>query len=317
MFDALHGSGVIMDSRPTNEDLLVSPKEQPALDQVISELQVDGQSDEQKRRAVAHFFQSRFSYSTWLEAPGRSSTNPTPLGRFLLEDRKGHCEYFASATVLLLRELKIPARYAVGYAVHEHSGNKYVVRLRDAHAWCLVWNEQAQTWENFDTTPASWVAEEEKQASWWQWLSDVKTWLGFQFEKFRWGQTQFRQYLLIGLIPVLAFLLYQIIFRRLRRPDRGQKKETAPAIHWPGLDSEFYRVELKLTRRGLTRRPNEPLSEWLQRATKESALAGMKQPLDELLRLHYRCRFDPQGLNPEDREHLRRGANEVLEVLEK
>jgi transglutaminase-like putative cysteine protease len=317
MFDALYGSGRVMDSPPTNEDLIVWSDEQPALDQVISELQVDGQSPEQKRRAVMHFFQSRFSYSTWLDAPDKSSTNETPLGRFLLKDRKGHCEYFATAAVLLLRELKIPARYAVGYAVHERAGDKYVVRLRDAHAWCLVWNAEKQTWEDFDTTPASWVAEEAKEASSLQWLSDIKTWLGFQFSKFRWSQTRFRQYLLIGLIPVLAFLLYQIIFRRLGRRNRGQKKEPAPTFNWPGLDSEFYRVEIKLARRGLTRRPNELLSEWLQRATKESELTAMKQPLDKLLRLHYRCRFDPHGLNPEDRESLRRGANEVLEVLEK
>jgi hypothetical protein len=305
-----------MDSPPTTNDLNVLWKEQPAIDRVISEWQLDGGSDEQKLQAVAHFFQSNFSYSTWLDAPHRFSTNETPLARFLLKDRKGHCEYFATAAVLLLRELKIPARYAIGYAVHEHAGDKYVVRLRDAHAWCLVWNAQKQTWEDFDTTPASWIEEEAKEASSLQWLSDIKTWLGFQFSKFRWSQTRFRQYLLIGLIPVLAFLLYQIIFRRLRRRDRGQKKETAPATNWPGLDSEFYRVEIKLARRGPTRRPNELLSEWLQRATRESELAGMKQSLDELLRLHYRCRFDPQGLNPEDRESLRRRAGEVLEVLE-
>jgi hypothetical protein len=316
MFDALFGSGIMMDSPPTTNDLNVLWKEQPAIDRVISEWQLDGGSDEQKLQAVAHFFQSNFSYSTWLDAPHRFSTNETPLARFLLKDRKGHCEYFATAAVLLLRELKIPARYAIGYAVHEHAGDKYVVRLRDAHAWCLVWNAQKQTWEDFDTTPASWIEEEAKEASSLQWLSDIKTWLGFQFSKFRWSQTRFRQYLLIGLIPVLAFLLYQIIFRRLRRRDRGPKKETAPATNWPGLDSEFYRVEIKLARRGPTRRPNELLSEWLQRATRESELAGMKQSLDELLRLHYRCRFDPQGLNPEDRESLRRRAGEVLEVLE-
>ena len=62
------------------------------------------------------------------------------MSRFLLRTRSGHCEYFATATVLLLRQLGIPARYAVGYAVHEATGRKYVVRQRDAHAWCLVWN---------------------------------------------------------------------------------------------------------------------------------------------------------------------------------
>lgn len=85
----------------------------------------------------------------------------------------------------------------------------------------------------------------------------------------------------------------------------------------PGLDSEFYLIERRLAQRGITRRDNETLSDWLQRATEESALAGMKPSLEELLRLHYRCRFDPRGLNANDRDHLKRGANEVLEELRK
>ena len=132
----------------------------------------------------------------------------------------GHCEYFATATVLLLRELKIPARYAVGYAVHEKSGHGYVVRERDAHAWCLVWNAQTRTWEDFDTTPASWVASEGKRASVWQWLSDFRSWIGFQIAKFRWGQTNLREYILWALVPMLVLLLYQIVFRRGRRRGR-------------------------------------------------------------------------------------------------
>ncbi len=45
----------------------------------------------------------------------------------------------------MLRRLGVPARYAVGYYVHEGNGeNHYVVRERDAHAWCLVWNQSSQ-----------------------------------------------------------------------------------------------------------------------------------------------------------------------------
>ena len=47
------------------------------------------------------------------------------------------CEYFATATVLVLRRLEIPARYATGFSVHEPSGDGYVVRYSDAHARTL------------------------------------------------------------------------------------------------------------------------------------------------------------------------------------
>lgn len=64
----------------------------------------------------------------------------TPLSTFLLKNRSGHCEYFATATTLLLREVGIPARYAIGFSVSEFSPleNQFIVRGRDSHAWTLV-----------------------------------------------------------------------------------------------------------------------------------------------------------------------------------
>jgi hypothetical protein len=242
------------------------------------------------------------------------NTNETDLSRFLLRTRAGHCEYFATATALLLRKLQIQTRYTVGYAVHEKSGSGYVVRERDAHAWCLVWDDQKKIWRDFDTTPPSWFEEESKRRSSLQWLSDAWSWLGFQFSKFRWGQTHLRKYILIAMGPVLAVLFFQI-FRAKRKRRRNSELEIAKA--WPGLDSEFYLIERKLAARGVPRQPNEPLTDWLERSTHESTLATMQKPLRDLLRLHYRCRFDPQGLNVQDREALRRGAKAVLESLAK
>ncbi|MBT8330725.1 MAG: transglutaminase-like domain-containing protein, partial [Deltaproteobacteria bacterium] len=42
---------------------------------------------------------------------------PKNIENFLTRSRSGHCEYFATATVLLLRQAGIPARYARGYSV--------------------------------------------------------------------------------------------------------------------------------------------------------------------------------------------------------
>jgi protein-glutamine gamma-glutamyltransferase len=318
LFETSYGPGAMIDSAPdTNEDLSVPATEQAALNRVISELPVKPAGTIEALAAIAGLFRSNFSYSTWQEAADLTSTNETPLSRFLLRTRSGHCEYFATATVLLLRTLQIPARYAVGYAVHEASGKGYVVRQRDGHAWCLVWDDQAKTWLDFDTTPALWVAEESKRASPFQRLSDLWSWIGFQFSQFLWGHIHLRQYLLFTLVPVLAVLLYQILFRRKRRPKRPPPPATRTPILWPGLDSEFYLIEGRLAGRGLLRRPDEPLSGWLERTTHQAALAPLRQPLHELLRLHYRCRFDPHGLSPYDRDQLKRGARNVLDALGK
>ena len=279
-------------------------------------MNTSGTNEEQKLQAVRNFFSSKFTYSLWQGEEKMATTNETALTRFLLHSRSGHCEYFASATVLLLREMGIPARYAVGYAVYEPSRRGYVVRERDAHAWCLVWNRQKQAWEDFDTTPASWIKIEGSRASMMQWFSDFWSWIGFQITKFRWGQSNLRDYILWALIPVLALLLYQIVFRRGRkRQQLKQIKNPDAAVFWPGLDSEFYQLEAQLAARGVARRPDEPLSDWLTRALDDPALADLRVPLRELLLLHYRHRFDPQGLSPEERELLKHEAKACLDRL--
>jgi hypothetical protein len=309
VFDALYGPGPTIDSPAnTNEDLYVPPKEIPALQRVLAGLQLQPQNRKQALRTLSAFFQDKdqFHYRPWQGLGILWNTNETLLSRFLLRTRAGHCEYFATATVLLLRQLGIPARYAVGYAVHESAGRKYVVRQRDAHAWCLVWNPNSATWQDFDTTPSSWIETEANRASPMQFLSDCWSRVLFEFAKFRWGQTHLRQYLLWALAPILALLLYQIIFRSRRRRHPQSQPAPPPTILWPGLDSEFYQIETRLAERTARRQPSEPLSAWLWRITTDPALAQVRGRLRELLRLHYRYRFDPHGLTRTDREALRR-----------
>ena len=64
-----------------------------------------------------------------------------PLEYFLFESKKGFCNYYASAEVLMLRSIGIPARLAVGFAQGEPNlqNTFYTVRERDAHAWPEVY----------------------------------------------------------------------------------------------------------------------------------------------------------------------------------
>jgi hypothetical protein len=322
IFDAVYGNGATIDAPPdvngTNRfDLGVPTNEVPALQAVIDEMNLaTNLNHAQTLQAVEHFFFEKFTYSVWQRRERGVGTNATPLTRFLLANRSGHCEFFASATVLLLRQLNIPARYAVGYYVHETRGTGFVVRERDAHAWCLVWNDTTQGWEDFDTTPPSWVAIESQRTAFGQWFSDARSWLGLQFAKFRWRQANFQQYIFWALIPVMLVLLYHIIFRRRGKMGmRSQTKLVAEKNHWPGLDSEFYQLEKKLAARGVPRQPGETLSIWLERALAEPALTELRDPLQRLLGLHYRHRFDPQGLSLAEREVMGREVKNCLAVL--
>ncbi len=317
IFDARHSPGASLDTDPDFRfDLDVSTQESNAVHRVVAQLGLRDKPAREVLPEITRFFAENFTYSLSQEPKGRS-TNDTPLTHFLLNDRRGHCEYFATATVLMLRHLGIPARYAVGYAVHEGAGRDYVVRERDGHAWCRVWDDTSRTWQDFDTTPASWLAEENKQASPLQFLSDVWSRLRFELAKFRWGQTNWRRYLLWGISPVLVILLIQIIFRRGRaRPEAGHGADLSQT--WPGLDSEFYQLEARLARRGgVARHPGEPLAVWLLRAIHDPGLASFRQPLQRLLVMHYRYRFDPEGLPAEERAQLRAEALTCLQSLER
>ena len=123
-----------------------------------------------------------------------------------------------------------------------------------------------------------------------------------------------RQYILWGLVPVLATLLYQIIVRSRRHKQPPDNGALAPA-DWPGLDSEFFLLEHKLAGRGLRRQREESLAEWLARASTEPSVADLRSTLLDLLGLHYRYRFDPLGLSGEERHKLRRQALACVQKL--
>ena len=320
MFDAAYGPGSTLDmpfdpaevttNYNVNPDLAVPWREAPALDAILSELKLNDRNLEQRLHELKRFFATHFRYSLWQD-PTNARSNEEALTRFLLKTRSGHCEYFASATVLILRRMGIPARYAIGYAVHEKSGDNYVVRQRDAHAWCLVWN--GTTWQDYDTTPPDWAKEEASDASIFERISDIGSWLRFQFWRFRIGQSNLRPYLLLALVPALGLSLYQILFRKGRIRSRTHQKPQR--IDWPGLDSEFYLVEKRLARDGILRPLNEPLSNWLCRIASEPRLAPAAGVLRDLVRLHYRYRFDPQALTSGERQELRIKAQSVLAEL--
>ena len=313
IFDACSGPGETADSSPDYADREDVPEaEQPALNAVIAEMNLTNREPDEVLRAVRLFFSDNFSYRTWEDQAEVTPLKATPLSMFLLKTRAGHCEYFATAAVLLLRQLGIPARYAVGFAVHETSGTGYVVRSRDAHAWCLVWRNG--TWQDFDPTPASWMEKERNKASVFQSISDGWQWLMFQLAKFRWGHANLQSYLLLTTVPITVFLLYQIIVRRNWRLHRRRNPGHAGPV-WPGLDSEFYELESQLARRGLPRLPNEPLAAWIERTLRQLPLPDGQDALRSLLRLHYRYRFDPNGLGMAEREQLRQGVRGCLASL--
>jgi protein-glutamine gamma-glutamyltransferase len=302
------------DAPPTEADLLIPDTEKAAIAQTLQTLATAGKSDLEVVDQISSFLQKEFQYSLKFSQPKKSST---PLSAFLLDHRSGHCEYFASATTLLLRGAGIPARYAVGYSVHEFSAleKQYIARSRNAHAWAMAYING--TWQSVDTTPSNWMAQEDAVASPLQVLSDLWSFLLFQLSSAVQQLTLGKISMGVAISPVLFFWLWrwgrQFRWVRSQSPQTNFSHSVAQPIR-VGLDSEFYRVEQRLRDLNLQRISSESLQQWMQRLQKHLATPQI-ETLQQIARLHYRYRFDPQGIEPTDREILRSLCHILLDQL--
>jgi hypothetical protein len=112
-----------------------------------------------KARAIESYLKNQFRYSLDLKAGGKD-----PLSEFLFDLREGHCEYFATAMVIMLRTLGIPARIVTGFQMGEYNelNNYYTVRESDAHSWVEVYFPTSQAWVEFDPTPSAGINDYSK-----------------------------------------------------------------------------------------------------------------------------------------------------------
>ncbi len=100
--------------------------------------------------AVLKWFNQESFYYTLV--PPLLGTNP--VDGFLFDTRRGFCEHYASAFVVLLRAAGIPARVVTGYqgGSINPNGNYMIVRQSDAHAWAEALVDGK--WRRFDPTAA-------------------------------------------------------------------------------------------------------------------------------------------------------------------
>ncbi len=315
-----YGKGRTIDSPPEDADRVVPEFERKAITNVVEQLRLHGLTELQTVNAITALFSRDYSYTLYQSKANwrrpAPAPNRTPLAVFLEETRAGHCEHFATATVLLLRQAGIPARYTTGFSVQEPERSqpgRFIVRESHAHAWCLYYSYADRAWHELDTTPDNWIDAERNNASTLTPLNDFFTRAWFRFNRWRHSDTKsnWQTYALWIAAGLTAILLFRVLRnkRRARRPD----DTTAADEHllWPGADSDFYRIEQHLLALGLARSPGETPATWLHRIAKTPALAYTQ--LQPILELHYRYRFDPRGLSPAERAQLRRAVQAYLE----
>jgi len=298
---------------PGEDDLRVPPSERALLEDVAARLGLAALPPHEAIEAVKRFLADGFTYTTY-QRGGRGSRSA--LADFLLRTKAGHCEYYATATTLLLRAGGVPARYATGFSAQEYSRleNAYVVRVRHAHAWTRAW--VGGRWIEIDTTPATWLAAEAAEASWWAPASDLWSWLRFRLARLGAAARDEDKATAIGagIALLVAFWLGWRLYRQRRLMTFGGRggARAAGGEALPGADSELFLVERELAGAGFGRAPGETVLAWVGRVGARLPSGADTPALARIARLHYRYRFDPDGLPAPERAELRELARQWL-----
>jgi transglutaminase-like putative cysteine protease len=185
IYDVTEGPLGLMAAPPTGServrDLAIPSEIDPRILTIAQKVGSKGMGAAAKIEAVVRFLQTNNRYSLTVN-PGSGD----PISNFILERKAAHCEYFASAAVILLRAVGVPTRYVSGYFAYESDGkNQILVRQRDAHAWAESWVE-GKGWVTVDATPGDGRPDALAGAIPWYWsvwevlqdaLGAVRQWL--------------------------------------------------------------------------------------------------------------------------------------------
>jgi len=294
---------------PGPRDIAVPSEELAGLDATLDAVGAARHDAADIAAALERYFFLHFTYT--LE--GRTYGLPrAPITEFLLADRRGHCEHFATAMALLLRRAGIPARYVTGFVADEWDPfeEAYVVRERHGHAWVTAWI--GDRWVDLDPTPSGWLAEESLLGGPLERISDMLGYLRLRYEQIRRIKDERLNRALVSVVAILAsWLVYRVYSRRKQRRESLSDAWTPrSAVVSHGADSPFHAVAPVLGALGIARRADESYRRWVERIREVFASRGEATPpfiddaLDDLLLLHERYRFDPKGVDDTVRRRL-------------
>ncbi len=105
-----------------------------------------------RAKAIEGWLRANIVYNELVPQP---PLDRDPVDWVLFDIRQGYCNYYATAMVVMLRSLGIPARLAAGFAqgTWDASQNVFSVREKDAHTWVEVFFP-GYGWIDFEPTAA-------------------------------------------------------------------------------------------------------------------------------------------------------------------
>lgn len=273
-------------------DLRIPADLDPRIQAVADEVLPDGISDSEKIRRVEDFFHTEFEYQLGVQIPRYEDR----LAYFLERRLPAHCEYFASATAILLRLKGVPTRVITGYVAGEYNpvGDYWLARRGDAHAWVEAYDAQLAQWVIVESTPGAGVPQPRETAAgaaWW----DVLTQLGrFSFQLLRTAPWRVLGWLIEILLAGFALAgLGYLIARRVPWPKWLLPRPARNGAPDQELAAEREALDRVLGRLGLIREPAETLHQFANRIQRHAALADRAALAGDCYRMYATVRFHP------------------------
>ena len=126
------------------------PELDPRIKQLAEKITENSHNEYDRAANIERYLKTHYAYTLDLSGPKVDD----PLAYFLFTRRAGHCEYFAAAMTVMLRDLGVPARYVGGFLPGEYNdlGGDYIIRASDAHTWVEAYFP-GYGWITFDPTP--------------------------------------------------------------------------------------------------------------------------------------------------------------------
>ena len=132
----LRNTGTYYPTWVTDRYLQLPEEFSPRISELAALLTNDYDNPFDKTASITRYLRNNIEYADSIPQTPR---NKDPLEWMLFENKQGYCVYYASAEILMLRSVGIPARMAVGFSQGERNSTGYTVRKYDAHAWPEVY----------------------------------------------------------------------------------------------------------------------------------------------------------------------------------
>jgi hypothetical protein len=127
------------------------PKALPERVRALAKEITDGQDNAyDKAKAIEAYLRTNYPYDLEVPAP---PDDQDVADYFLFDLKKGYCDYYATAMVVLARASGMPARFVSGYSSgsYDAANAQYVVRELNAHSWAEVYFPEIG-WVEFEPT---------------------------------------------------------------------------------------------------------------------------------------------------------------------